>query len=105
MVTITVDMEDVTINFQLTSSKMHKRGCGQSLMESICRRSLLRAWISEEHGIMFLRGNITFLRNISPKKYIGKLKENQKKHYEEILNGLRSQYQHFTHQDQGKILF
>lgn len=37
--------------------------------------------------------------------YIGKLKENQKKHYEDILNGLRSQYQHFTHQDQGKILF
>ena len=36
---------------------------------------------------------------------IGKLKENQKQYYEEILNGLRSQYQHFTHQEQGKILF
>ena len=36
---------------------------------------------------------------------IGKLNDNQKKHYEDILNGLKSQYQHFTHQDQGKILF
>ena len=42
---------------------------------------------------------------IASQESIGKLKENQKKHYEEILNGLRSQYQHFTHQDQGKILF
>ena len=42
---------------------------------------------------------------IASQESIGKLKEDQKKHYEEILNGLRSQYQHFTHQDQGKILF
>ena len=42
---------------------------------------------------------------IDSQESIGKLKENQKQHYEEILNRLRSQYQHFTHQDQGKILF
>ena len=42
---------------------------------------------------------------IASQESIGKLNENQKQHYEEILNGLRSQYQHFTHQDQGKILF
>ena len=42
---------------------------------------------------------------ISSQESIGKLKESQKKHYEEILSNLRSQYQHFTHQDQGKILF
>lgn len=42
---------------------------------------------------------------IASQESIGKLKENQKQHYEKILNGLRSQYQHFTHQDQGKILF
>ena len=42
---------------------------------------------------------------IASQESIGKLKENQKKHYEDILNGLRSQYQHFNHQDQGKILF
>ena len=42
---------------------------------------------------------------IASQKSIGKLKDNQKKHYEEILKGLRIQYQHFTHQDQGKILF
>ena len=42
---------------------------------------------------------------IASQESIGKLKDNQKIHYEEILIGLRSQYQHFTHQDQGKILF
>ena len=42
---------------------------------------------------------------IASQESIGKLKENQKKHYEDTLNGLRSRYQHFTHQDQGKILF
>ena len=42
---------------------------------------------------------------IASQESIEKLKESQKKHYEEILTGLRSQYQHFTHQDQGKILF
>ncbi len=42
---------------------------------------------------------------IASQESIGKLKDNQKKHYEDILNGLKSQYQHFTHQDQGKILF
>ena len=42
---------------------------------------------------------------IASQESIGKLKENQKQHYEEILNGLKSQYQHFTHQDQGKTLF
>ena len=42
---------------------------------------------------------------IASQESIGKLKESLKKHYEEILTGLRSQYQHFTHQDQGKILF
>ena len=42
---------------------------------------------------------------IASQESIGKLNDNQKKHYEDILNGLKSQYQHFTHQDQGKILF
>ena len=42
---------------------------------------------------------------IASQESIGKLKEKKKKHYEDILNGLKSQYQHFTHQDQGKILF
>ena len=42
---------------------------------------------------------------ISSQESIDKLKESQKKHYEEILSNLRSQYQHFTHRDQGKILF
>ena len=39
---------------------------------------------------------------IASQESIGKLKDNQKKHYEEILKGLRIQYQHFTHQEQGK---
>ena len=42
---------------------------------------------------------------IAYQESIGKLKKKKKKHYEEILNALRSQYQHFTHQEQGKILF
>ena len=42
---------------------------------------------------------------IASQESIGKRKDSQKKHYEEILKGLRIQYQHFTHQDQGKILF
>ncbi len=71
----------------------------------------MRAWISEEHGIMFLRGNITFLRNISPKKYIpdendrnlvakrifeelelGIIKESTLKEFQSIIDKMRDQY-------------
>ena len=42
---------------------------------------------------------------IASQESIGKLKAKQKQHYEEVLSKLKSQYQYFTHKDQGKVLF
>ena len=42
---------------------------------------------------------------IASQESIGKLNAKQKQHYEEVLTGLKSKYQFFTHKDQGKVLF